>query len=89
MRTLIFIVSGLLLFGLCALGARFMGAGGPGVLWLAVKIFVPLWFVVAAVNMWIGVTQAGYSFGEELPIFLLLFGLPSVVAALIAWKFSS
>lgn len=89
MRTLIFIISGLLLFGLCVLGARFMGAGGPGSLWLAVKIFVPLWFIIAAVNMWIGVTQAGYSFGEELPIFLLLFGLPSVVAALIAWKFSA
>lgn len=87
MRTLIFIISGLLLFGLCAFGARFMGAAGPGALWLAVKIFVPLWFVIAAVNMWIGVTQAGYSFGEELPIFLLLFGLPSAVAALIAWKF--
>jgi hypothetical protein len=35
----------------------------------------------------IGVSQAGYSFLEELPIFLLIFLLPTVVAILVKWKF--
>ena len=41
----------------------------------------------AAANTWIGVPQAGYSFGEEFPIFLLIFLLPSAVAMFIKWKF--
>jgi hypothetical protein len=34
----------------------------------AVRWFIPVWLVAAAVNMWIGVTRAGYSVGEEAPI---------------------
>ena len=41
--------------------------------------------VVAAVNMWIGVAQAGYSFAEALPIFLLIF-LGPAAAIVIKWK---
>jgi len=37
---------------------------------------------LAAANMWIGVSQAGYSFQEELPIFLLIFLLPAAAALL-------
>ncbi|WP_219216520.1 hypothetical protein [Variovorax boronicumulans] len=43
-------------------------------------VFVPLWFVVAAVNMCVGVARAGYGFMEELPIFLVLFLVPVAVA---------
>lgn len=49
--------------------------------------FVVIWFVAAAVNMWIGVSQAGYSFQKELPIFLLIFLLPVAVAVAVKWKF--
>ena len=52
------------------------------------KIFMTIWFVVAAVNMWIGITRAGYSFTEEFPLFLLIFLLPAAAAVLIKWKFS-
>jgi hypothetical protein len=38
--------------------------------------------------MWIGVAQAGYSFKEELPIFLLIFLLPAAAAVFIKWQFS-
>jgi hypothetical protein len=48
---------------------------------------VALWFVATAVNMYIGVTRAGYSFMEELPIFLLLFGVPAIVAVLLRTRF--
>jgi hypothetical protein len=43
--------------------------------------------LAAAANMWLGVSQAGYSFREELPIFLLIFLLPSAVAMFVKWKF--
>ena len=54
---------------------------------LATAAFVAIWFVAAAMNMWIGVSRAGYSFQEELPIFLLIFLLPVAVAILVKWKF--
>jgi hypothetical protein len=54
---------------------------------IATNAFIGIWFVVAPVNMWIGVSQAGYSFKEELPIFLLIFLLPAAVAAVLKWKF--
>ena len=53
----------------------------------ATTVFSVLWFVVAAANLWIGVSRAGYSFQEELPIFLLIFLLPVAVAFFVKWKF--
>ena len=32
-------------------------------------------------------TKAGYSATEEFPIFLLLFGVPAIVAVVVKWKF--
>ena len=29
------------------------------------KIFLPLWLVAAGVNMWVGVSQAGYSVADS------------------------
>jgi hypothetical protein len=37
--------------------------------------------------MWIGMTEAGYPFMEELPIFLLIFLVPAAVAGFVKWKF--
>jgi hypothetical protein len=48
--------------------------------------FIAVWFMIAAANMWVGVTKAGYSFSEELPIFLLIFGVPAAAAILAKWK---
>jgi hypothetical protein len=50
-------------------------------------IFIPLWFVGAGINMYIGVRKAGYSFGDELPVFLLVFLVPTLVAVLLYAKF--
>jgi hypothetical protein len=36
--------------------------------------------------MYVGVARAGYSFMEELPIFLLLFGVPGIVALVLRYK---
>jgi hypothetical protein len=54
---------------------------------VATLTFVVVWFLVAGLNMWLGVARAGYSVAEELPIFLLIFGVPVALAGLIKWQF--
>ena len=84
MRTAIFIVAGFVLWGICLGAAKLTGAASTTV---ATTVVIVLWFIAAAVNMWAGIARAGYSFQEELPIFLLIFLLPAVVALLVNWKF--
>ncbi|MEJ0087563.1 MAG: hypothetical protein WDO72_17965 [Pseudomonadota bacterium] len=84
MRTAIILGIGFLLLGACA-GAGWLLGGAPR-LKLAALVFIGLWFVATATNMYIGVTRAGYSFMEELPIFLLLFGVPAVAALILRYK---
>jgi hypothetical protein len=36
--------------------------------------------------MWIGVSKAGYSVAEELPILALLFAVPAAAAVLVRWQ---
>ena len=50
----------------------------------AFPVFAMLWAAAALTNMWIGVARAGYAVTEELPIFLVVFGVPCVVAWLLA-----
>jgi hypothetical protein len=83
MRTLIVIIGGFVMWAASLGVARLLG----GSMKTATITFVALWFAIAAANMWVGVSQAGYSFREELPIFLLIFLLPAVVALLVRWKF--
>jgi hypothetical protein len=85
-RTLFFILVGLALFAICAGGAKLLANGIAEPMRAAVIAFCVVWFIVAAVNMWIGVTRAGYSFAEELPIFLVIFGVPALVAVFVKWK---
>ena len=53
---------------------------------MATAVFIVVWFLATSFNLWVGVRKAGYAFTEELPIFLLLFGLPVVAAILLKWK---
>jgi len=87
MRTLLFLVAGLLLMSaFLLLGKLFTGQYSESAR-VATFAFVAVWFVVAGVNMWLGVASAGYSVAEELPIFLLIFGVPAVLAGLVKWQF--
>jgi hypothetical protein len=54
---------------------------------VATLTFVVVWFLLAGANMWLGVARAGYSVAEELPIALLIFGVPVALAGLIKWQF--
>ena len=85
MRTALIIFAGFVVWGLCMGVGRMVGARGA--MGAATAIFCVVWFIVAGVNMWMGVTKAGYSFREELPIFLVVFLLPAIVAVVVMWKF--
>ena len=87
MRTALFLVAGLLFLAASLLLGRLFSANYPGATLVATLAYVALWFVVAGANMWIGVARAGYSVTDELPIFLLIFGLPAAVAIVLKWKF--
>ena len=80
MRTLVIILGGFVLWGACLGIARLLTPASPSSTATATAVFSVLWFVVAAANLWVGVSRAGYSFQEELPIFLLIFSLPVAVA---------
>ena len=87
MRSVIIVLGGLVVLNLFALAAWRFGGGTQSVM-TAAKIFIPVWLVAALINMWIGVSRAGYSVAEELPIFLAIFAIPAVAAAFVWWKFS-
>ena len=87
MRTVTFILGGFVLWAVCLGVAKLLANTASSSMTTATIAFVAIWFVAAAVNMWIGVSQAGYSFQEELPIFLLIFLLPAAVAVLVRWKY--
>ncbi|HXM81189.1 MAG TPA: hypothetical protein VN929_04595 [Burkholderiales bacterium] len=88
MRTLIIICGGFVLLGLCLVAGRLFGRPGTETMLLGAQAFIPIWLVLALLNMWMGVARAGYSVAEELPIFLLIFALPAAAAAFVWWKFS-
>ena len=87
MRTMIIILGGFVLWGVCLGIAKLLPNTSTSSTTVATAAFVAIWFVAAASNLWVGISQAGYSFREELPIFLLIFLLPSVVAVFVKWKF--
>jgi predicted neutral ceramidase superfamily lipid hydrolase len=87
MRTAIIMAVGFVLWAACLGVAKLLARSSTSSMITATVAFVVIWFVAAAANMWIGVSHAGYSFREELPIFLLIFLLPCAVAMFVKWKF--
>ncbi len=86
MRTGLFLLAGFLLLGSITIVTRLFGENVPNAPTWGTAIFLILWLGVTGFNMWLGVARAGYSVGEELPILLLLFGVPAAAALFIGWK---
>lgn len=86
MRTVQLLIAGcLLLAGFYLIAKRFTDAApASGIALLG--LFLVLWLGLTLANMYFGVTRAGYTLLEELPIFLLLFGLPAVAALVLKWR---
>lgn len=87
MHMILVISGGIVLLGLFALFTYLWG-GADANLATGAKLFIPVWLVITLVNMWVGVTKAGYSVKEELPILLIVFAVPAIIAAFTIWRMS-
>ena len=88
MHTIMVISGGFVLLFVFVLIARSRSGGSRSAISKAALVFVPVWFIAAAINMWVGVTQAGYSVAEEAPILGVVFGVPAIVAIFVWRRFS-
>jgi len=71
MRTAIILLGGFVLWAACLGIAKLAAGASTSSMTKATAAFVAIWLVVAASNLWIGVSRAGYSFQEELPVLTL------------------
>jgi hypothetical protein len=85
MRTLIIIVGGIALWAVIAGFAKLFHKQANSS-WAPVGVFTAVWLAITSWNVWVGVTQAGYTFMQELPIFLVTFLLPVGVAIIVQRK---
>jgi len=86
MRTGLFLLAGFLLLAASLVLAKLFSENYPSATAVATAVFVALWLALTGFNMWVGVVKAGYSPAEELPILLLLFGVPAGVAIVLKWN---
>lgn len=85
MHVALVIGGGLVMLGLFLLFGWLWGASATA-MGLAARGFVPIWAIMAVVNMWVGVTRAGYTVREELPILGIVFIAPTAIALIAAWR---
>jgi hypothetical protein len=85
-HTLKVIALGLAALGVFLVAGRLLGGAPRQAMALAARIFVPVWLVAATVNLWLGVSRAGYSVADELPVFLVVFAVPAAVALVVSWR---
>ena len=87
MRTALFLAAGFALLALAILAAWHTARRKHDATALTAFAFIPLWFLVAAINLWTGMA-AGYGFLAEAPVFLAIFLPPAVAAAWIRVRFN-
>jgi hypothetical protein len=87
MRTSLFLIVGFLLLAACLILGRLFSANYPSATYAATVAYISLWLVISAFNLWVGVSKAGYTLRDELPIFLLISVVPAAVAIILKWKF--
>jgi len=87
MRTVLFLASGVMLMASVLIPAKLFAEHFPSAPNWALALALGAWLVITGFNMWIGVSKAGYSVREELPILLLLFAVPAVFAFVVRWRF--
>ena len=81
---------GFALLAVCLVAGRLLGgAGQPALLARFALVFIALWFIGAGINMWVGVSKAGYSVKEEIPFFFIVFLIPAAVALILWWRWKT
>ncbi len=87
MHTVMVIGIGLVLLAVFIQIGRQFGGGNAAAAAKAAAWFIPFWLAAAAFNTSIGVRH-GYTVTEELPIALVVFGVPAAIALVIWRRFS-
>ncbi len=85
MHVMLVITAGILLLGVFLLFGHLWSVG-TSQLPTALIAFIATWLLVAVANMWVGVSKAGYAVREELPILLLVFAVPALLAGFLYWR---
>jgi hypothetical protein len=83
MHTLMWLVGGLVVLGIFVLAAVMLGrrvADGA-------RVFIWPWLAASVVNMLIGMYWASVPFSVELPVLVVVFGVPAAAAWYITKKF--
>jgi len=88
MRTALFLLAGFLALAASVVLGRLFAPVFPAALRWSAGVFLAAWLALTVFNLWVGVTHAGYRVAEELPLLALLFGVPAVLAVLIARRWS-
>ena len=86
MRTGLILLVGFLVLAAAIIFSRLFAEHFPAATTWATYSFLALWLLATGFNMWVGVSKAGYSVGEELPIMLMLFAVPALTAIVLKWK---
>ena len=86
MRTPLFLLAGFLLLTSTCIVGKLLAEVFPSALNWATFLFVLVWCALAGANLVGGVTRAGYSVGEEIPVFMLIFGLPAIAMLIVRYK---
>ena len=86
MHTIIVIAVGFAVLAATVLMGRLFG-GQSATMATAALVFLPIWFIGSGINLWIGVSKAGYAVKDEAPIFLVVFAVPAAVAIILWWIF--
>lgn len=87
MHTVKVIAAGFALLGLLLFISPRLNTGGRHPVLFALRLFIPLWFIASVINLIVGINRAGYTFLQEAPILLVVFGVPALAAALVLWRF--
>ena len=88
MHTIIVIAIGFAVLAISVLTGRLTG-GSSAAMATAALVFLPIWLIGASINLWIGVSKAGYSIRDEAPIFLIVLAVPVAVALILWWRLKS
>ncbi len=85
MHTLMLVVGGLVALGIFILAAVLLKQGIAN----GARIFIWPWLAVSLVNMLFGVYWANIPYSVEVPVLIVVFGVPAALAWLIARRFGT
>ena len=85
MHTLMLVAGGLVALGIFVLAAVLLKQGVAA----GARIFIWPWLAVSLVNMAFGVYWASIPYSVEVPVLIVVFGVPAAAAWLIARRFGT